>query len=597
MYGGDEYYHRAAQRLKADCVSIGATHHIQEIDTDGLDWAQICRLKIPFYREMLERYDSILWVDSDTRLARLPTALRYCQADFGGFIGRRQYLRDYDSYETARFWIPSIIFFGASEATRRFVGQMTDLDARTHLNVTDDWILDETWKTHTEELNVLVLAPHLLARTSDDTSDNWSFLLGDSGHAPEFRSNVRQHQPTILKPELQSKAIGAASVKAMSRGERSDALILAKHAHSADPNDRKAALRLANYLSLTGDPSAGDDLLADYVKLHPNDVIARESLAHRLSQRGEFSRASEHQRALSANRDPDIALRGEALRYEIDLDIEASNQNVNRSSRPAVWWNRTPFPGHFSEVLKPWVVQQVLGIPPRRGTRANSILTGETPLAHAGANNVVWGGGLTTAHDTPSADTAILAVRGPRTRDAIVSGGGRCPNIFGDPARLLPTLIFPAPSDEPPAQLSLLRSASDLELTISLDGVHEINPIGTPPNIVHDVVMQIANSRGLLTTSLTALATAHAFGVPARWCIFSESPEGRLSDGEDFRDYFDAVGLEHQDPLDLSKHVAITKDLLIEVPQVGEIQNPAPDFAEILRHHFLRERATQGGNS
>ena len=43
FYGGDEYYHRAAERLREDCDGLGLRHHIEERDVSGLEWPEICR--------------------------------------------------------------------------------------------------------------------------------------------------------------------------------------------------------------------------------------------------------------------------------------------------------------------------------------------------------------------------------------------------------------------------------------------------------------------------------------------------------------------------------------------------------------------------
>jgi hypothetical protein len=43
----------------------------------------------------------------------------------------------------------------------------------------------------------------------------------------------------------------------------------------------------------------------------------------------------------------------------------------------------------------------------------------------------------------------------------------------------------------------------------------------------------------IITSSLHALITAHAYGIPAAWVIFSDAP---LGDGIKFHDYFASCG-------------------------------------------------------
>src|SRR4051794_22639770 len=68
-YGAD-YYRESADRLRADCERLGLDHDIVELqDVDGLDWTEICRRKVGFYRERIEDpAGPVMWVDADCRI-------------------------------------------------------------------------------------------------------------------------------------------------------------------------------------------------------------------------------------------------------------------------------------------------------------------------------------------------------------------------------------------------------------------------------------------------------------------------------------------------------------------------------------------------
>lgn len=589
FFGGDEYYHRAADRLRGDCEALGLRHHVEQRDVEGMSWPEICREKIKFFGQMREQFGSFLWTDVDNRLLAVPEVLAGNRADFGGFIGRRQYLRDYDPYDVARFWIPSVLFFGAAEVTGRFIAALGEREASTEEDVTDDWVLQETWRTFPERMNLLVMSPDLLTRDGDEQETRAAFHLGDSGNVSEYRGKVAQHSPKGSDFVLRGRMLAAESKDAMRAGEKGDALVLAEHAHQRLPDDSEAVLRYANYLTTAGEGERADQVLRDFVAHRPDELAVRDALVRRLSRRGDHVAAAAEIDALRRDEDPRAVARGNALDYEVRLDRAAQENEEDDRARPSVWWARSPAPGHFVEVLKPWIIDQLLPGTPKFGRRQRALLTGEGALTTTTAGNVVWGGGIRSADERPSADATFLAVRGPRTRRAVIAAGGHCPELYGDPVQLMPEVL---PRDRPKRRkhyLGLLRGPGDLSMDVSLDGVHEIDAIGTPPTVIEHVVEEILHCRGLLTTSVAGLVTAHAYGVPARWCVFGDNHRNRQSDGEEFRDYFAAAGLVPQEPLDLSSIPVLSRDLLRQVPLLGTRPVPDPNFAEALIRHFERD--------
>ncbi|ATG53760.1 hypothetical protein CFK41_02440 [Brachybacterium ginsengisoli] len=587
FYGGDEYYHRSAERLRADCDALGMRHHIEERDVTGLAWPEICREKISFYGRMREQYGAFLWTDVDNRLLAVPEVLSGSRADFGGFIGRRKYLRDYDPYEVARFWIPAVLYFGSSEITGRFIDALGEREASTEEDVTDDWVLQETWRTFPEEMSLLVLPPSLLEREGDEEVGAAVFHIGDSGHVRDFRGKVAQHASKGADLQLRGKMLAAESRDAMKEGAREDALVLAEHAHRRLPDDSEAVLRLSNYLLSSGDLDRSDAVLKEFVAGHPGNLAVRDALVRRLSRRGEHDAVGDQLTEMLGAEEPRVIARAQALAYETELDRRAQESGESDRSRPSVWWARIPAPGHFAEVLKPWVVDQVVQGTPRFGRRQRALLTGEGSLATATESSVVWGSGLRDAEEVPQSGATYLAVRGPRTRRALLAAGGSCPETFGDPAQLLPELLPMAKPARRRHYLGFFRGAGDLSTSVVLDGVHEIDPVGTPPGVIERVVEEFLHCRGILTTSLAGLVAAHAYGIPARWCTLGSGPAE--TDGEDFRDYFDAVGLAPQEPLDLSTLPAITRDLLREVPSLKAAPPVDPTFSRALSQHYVME--------
>lgn len=65
-------------------------------------------------------------------------------------------------------------------------------------------------------------------------------------------------------------------------------------------------------------------------------------------------------------------------------------------------------------------------------------------LHAANKNTIVWGSGMLSENYPPkNAPQKILAVRGPLTRQQLIERGIDCPEVYGDPALLLPLCYQP----------------------------------------------------------------------------------------------------------------------------------------------------------
>ena len=87
-----------------------------------------------------------------------------------------------------------------------------------------------------------------------------------------------------------------------------------------------------------------------------------------------------------------------------------------------------------------------------RGTR--HIYAVGSILAHGYQNATVWGSGLLNGN-TKKAKLSlhlqkldVRAVRGPLTREVLIKNGQQCPEVYGDPAVLMPMFYQPAAVDK-----------------------------------------------------------------------------------------------------------------------------------------------------
>lgn len=196
-----------------------------------------------------------------------------------------------------------------------------------------------------------------------------------------------------------------------------------------------------------------------------------------------------------------------------------------------VWWSKTPAPGNFGDVLTPWILRHY-GIEHRWETRkaAQAISTGSI-IRQARAGQAVLGSGAMWAGDRPNPAARYLWVRGPITARLVREAGGQCPDVYGDPAMLLPRL-FPL-EHNPVRDVGLFPHYADLP--------HCSGDVINPLQSVPDVICAVLSCRRIVSSSLHGIIAAHAFGLPAAWVKLGDRLDG---DDTKFHDHARSVGLD-----------------------------------------------------
>jgi pyruvyltransferase len=160
-------------------------------------------------------------------------------------------------------------------------------------------------------------------------------------------------------------------------------------------------------------------------------------------------------------------------------------------------------------------------------------------LAAANSRTEVWGSGFIEAGaHVVEAPRAIHAVRGPLTRAALLKAGIGCPQVYGDPALLLPWFFNP----EVPKQfeVGIIPHVVDkgnawIEEQRQIPGVHVIDI----ESDTWDFVRAVKSCKAILSSSLHGLICADAFGVANAWIQLSDD----LIGGDfKFRDYRLSIG-------------------------------------------------------
>lgn len=207
------------------------------------------------------------------------------------------------------------------------------------------------------------------------------------------------------------------------------------------------------------------------------------------------------------------------------------------------------YPPNFGDWVGPFLYWKLTGREPafrRPGeTRHPVHFTAGSILTLADSNSVVWGSGILSSKAAFPRPRRTCAVRGPRTLRRFGELGYPCPDVFGDPAILLPRVHAPR---DPAARfrLGVIPHFRDLpEVEAALGSTPDVKIVDVR-QAVERVVDDICACERTVSSSLHGLIVSHAYGVPSGWVRFSDRLGG---DGVKFADYFESVGLEGVEPL------------------------------------------------
>ncbi len=205
---------------------------------------------------------------------------------------------------------------------------------------------------------------------------------------------------------------------------------------------------------------------------------------------------------------------------------------------------------NFGDDLSRAVVEWVAGVTVRAevSARRPRLFAVGSLLERARDNDVIWGTGIHPAHydqfwkpatfgwkrrlllRTAPHDLIIMAVRGPLTRDALLFRGNVCPEIFGDPAILLP-LLYPK-AHAPEKKIGVIPHYSDKPWFIER-GISFIDVAQPWQRVVDEIV----RCEYVIASSLHGVIVAETYGVPAIW-LRSFSTEGIMK----YMDYYLSSG-------------------------------------------------------
>ena len=156
-------------------------------------------------------------------------------------------------------------------------------------------------------------------------------------------------------------------------------------------------------------------------------------------------------------------------------------------------------------------------------------------IRRAKKGDLVLGSGLMFESEKPSPLATYRFVRGPRTRKRILELGGDCPEIYCDPALLLPLFC-----EESVKKYDLGIVPHFVDYAFVKKEYPSYRIIDVINNDPLSVAKDISECRSIISSSLHGIIAAHSYNIPAAWIKFSNKIKG---DDIKFKDYYESHGL------------------------------------------------------
>lgn len=207
---------------------------------------------------------------------------------------------------------------------------------------------------------------------------------------------------------------------------------------------------------------------------------------------------------------------------------------------------------NYGDLLSKYLVEKITGRPvkwvhpkkqPFYKLNKKHYLAAGSILPHATRDSIVWGSGIIDReHFIAPAD--FRAVRGPKTRQFLLNLGYKCPEVYGDPALLLPGYYYP--KVERKYKLGIIPHYHDYkEVEATYRDEEDIQVIDLMTLDVEEVTMQVLQCEQTISSSLHGIIVSHAYNIPSVWVEFSKKIFG---DGVKYLDYLESVEVPEYEP-------------------------------------------------
>jgi hypothetical protein len=534
FYTADDYYRAHGERLAKNLEKLGVEYVLREIEkTDGEDWADICRKKVPFLAEVCAANPDkkVFWMDVDCMILELPEYIFNSSADIVGFQ------RGYSSpltigYERrSRFWEPSFWGVNTSVLARKMIQEAAELEKVSTIKATDDYFMEEAWKANCDNMTFQIIPSNAVVGmgTTSDASRNAFFKFGASGNVAEFKGKVEQHT-------------------ANNSGLRKKTLNLAKKLESNLPPKLSNRIRLlADTLGITGKLTAVTSNPEFQKRKKISDDLQLAAQAGQVEKFNQMKKSFEEKYLLTQAEVNSVTASKSFLYYASKPSTSAIN---------LAWWAK-PFPGNFGDWLSPLIVSHytdkkvIFQSPVRLAMKEHMIGLGSIGR-FIKPNSVVVGTGISTDELTLTKSAKYVSVRGPVTARVVKESGGPTVDSFGDPGVLI-SRIFPVERAKTNGRVALVRHFTHKPIPLAIDpNMDELDIFMSHPDDIKTLVEALNKYDRVVTSAMHIFITCQSYGIPCALITFVGFEDSVHGNGIKYGDYAQGAGLDSISPIAVS---------------------------------------------
>lgn len=196
----------------------------------------------------------------------------------------------------------------------------------------------------------------------------------------------------------------------------------------------------------------------------------------------------------------------------------------------------------------------------------NYLCIGSTIMSFDMRNTIVWGSGLLNdkmGFNVKSNPKQIRAVRGPLTRKWLLEQGIDCPEVYGDPALLLPKFFKPQVIAH--YKVGIIPHYIDIDNKVvnrisKWENTKIIKTSGF--NDWKEFINLINSCDFVISSSLHGVIVAEAYGIPVIWSKFEGS---NYIQGWDFKfhDFFESIDKPFTEPVEINEKMSFEEIQII----------------------------------
>lgn len=212
------------------------------------------------------------------------------------------------------------------------------------------------------------------------------------------------------------------------------------------------------------------------------------------------------------------------------------------------WFDKSQ---NFGDWVGPYLFEKITGKKPSYSLPSNhskytTIIAVGSIISWIKKNTIVWGAGIMTRDLFFLKPNKVLAVRGKITRKRFLELGYSCPEVYGDPALLLPKYFSPQIPKE--YKVGIIPHYVDYKKVIKANLDSNVRVINVLDE-VENVVLEMLKCDFIISSSLHGVIISHAYKIPVAWVEFSENLPG---DGVKFLDHYSVYNVDDIKPLNYS---------------------------------------------